>query len=459
MQVETFTGVGAERQANQAAPVRGHEVDQFWRDVFRGDGQVAFVFAVFVVDHDKHPARFEIFNRFGNGDKWHKVQLPVYRTVCLRKMNQSWWRRILESMRRALSGGVRQQVTLFGVIYSLAIVLVGTAAFLSGNNLVFLILSVLFSAMLVSGFISRLSLAALRLEFFLPDHIAARRVMQCHVAIENEKWLMPSFSIHLSRIEVTGRKVESIVYMPVIAPKSRVEAPLELMFPKRGTQQNNQFLFSTRFPFGFTERRIEVEVKHDILIYPCLDPQPGFEDLLESLEGEIESHFRGIGDDFYLIRPYSYNDSARFVDWKASAHTGELQVREFARNQDREVEIMLDLNVPAGLNDWFEHAIDCAAFLCWNLAQEGIRLRLRTQDVDLQVPGERDVYAILKYLALVSPLFGKLPSAVHDPSRFQILLTAQPSRFPDSGSPDGVRVLGPHQLPVAGANAHRPTET
>lgn len=365
---------------------------------------------------------------------------------------------MLESGRRGLSGGVRQQVTLFGVIYSLAIVLVGTAAFLSGNNLVFLILSILFSAMLVSGFISRLSLAALRLEFFLPDHIAARRPLHCHVAIENEKWLMPSFSIHLSRVEQARGKVESIVYMPLIPAKSKVEAPLELMFPKRGTQQHNQFLFSTRFPFGFTERRIEVDVKHDILIYPCLDPQPGFEDLLESLEGEIESHFRGIGDDFYLIRPYLYNDSARFVDWKASAHTGELQVREFARNQDREVEIMLDLNVPPGLNGWFEHAIDCAAYLSWSLARDGIRLRLRTQEVDLQVPGERDVYAILKYLALVAPLFRKLPTVVHDPSRFQIVFSAQPSRFKDSGSPDGVRVLGPGELPVDRADANRSAE-
>ena len=358
-----------------------------------------------------------------------------------------------ESARRSLSGGVRQQVTLFGVIYSLAIVLVGTAAFLSGNNLVFLILSILFAAMLVSGFISRLSLAALRLEFFLPEHIAARRSLHCRVSIENEKWLMPSFSIHLSRVEQPGRKLESIVYMPVIPGKSKVEAPLELYFKRRGTQQNNQFLFSTRFPFGFTERRIEVEVKHDILIYPCLDPQPGFEDLLTSLEGEIESHFRGIGEDFYLIRPYSYHDSARFVDWKASAHTGELQVREFARNQDREVELVLDLNVPQPFIDWFEHAVDCTAFLAWSLAQQGIRLRLRTQNIDLHVPGDADVYGILKYLALVAPLFGKLPSIAHDPNRFQIVLSAQPARYQDPVAQDHLRILGPGDLPLAGARA------
>ena len=365
-------------------------------------------------------------------------------------MNQPRWRRIVESVRRSLSGGVRQQVTLFGVIYSLAIVMVGTAAFLSGNNLIFLILSVLFAAMLVSGFISRLSLAALRLEFFLPDHIAARRPVHCRIVVENEKWLMPSFSIHLSRLEPEAeRKFESIVYLPVVPSKSKVEAPLELLFPKRGTQHSNQFLFSTRFPFGFTERRIEVDVKHDILIYPCLDPQPGFDDLLATLEGEIESHFRGAGDDFYLIRPYVIQDSARFVDWKASAHTGELQVREFARNQDREVELLLDLNVPDGFDDWFEHAVDCAAFLSWRLTREGIGVRLRTQDADLAVPDEANVYAILRYLALVEPASGRLPSIAQDPGgRFHIILSAQPSRYQgDLALPEGVRVLGPRDLP------------
>ena len=368
-------------------------------------------------------------------------------------MAQIRWNRILDAARRALSGGVRQQVTLFGVIFSLAIVLVGTAAFLSGNNLVFLILAILFAAMLVSGFISRLSLAALRLEFFLPDHIAARRPVACRIAIENEKWMMPSFSIHLSRIGQPERKAESILYAPVIPSKSKVEAPLELVFPKRGTQHSNQFLFSTRFPFGFTERRIEVDVKHDILIYPCLDPQPGFDALLASLSGEIESHFQGRGDDFYRIRPYEHHESSRFVDWKASAHTGELQVREFARNEDREVEVLLDLNVPAGFDDWFEHAIDCSAFLVWRLSLDGIRLRLCTQEAELRQPDEVDVYAILKYLALVAPVSGELPTVAHDPSRFQIVFSAQPLRYEEAVALDGVCVLGPRDLPLGAAPA------
>ena len=372
----------------------------------------------------------------------------------MKRFSKTVWLGRWQHFRDLMQGGVRQQVTLFGVIFSFAIMLVGLAAFASGNNLVFLILAVMLSAMLVSGFISRLSLAALRLEFFLPDHIAARRSVDARIVVSNEKWLMPAFSIHLARVQ--GRNhTQSIVYAPVIPSRSTVDAPLQLWFPKRGTQQSNQFLFSTRFPFGFTERRIEVDVKHDILIYPCLDPQPGFEELLAGLEGEIETHFRGRGDDFYRIRPYELQESARFIDWKASAHTGAPQVREFARNEDREVDLMLDLNVPLGLDPWFEHVIDCTAFLAWRLWLDGIHLRLRTQNADLQVPAETDVYAILRYLALVEPAAGRLPEISHDPRRFQIVLSAQPAHFAyaTGDSFAGIRVLGPEQLPAGSAAA------
>ena len=47
-----------------------------------------------------------------------------------------------------------------------------------------------------------------------------------------------------------------------------------------------------------------VTPRHDIIVYPCLDPQPGFESLLDSVSGEIAAMQRGRGHDFYRIRPY-----------------------------------------------------------------------------------------------------------------------------------------------------------
>ena len=56
-----------EREANQAAAEFSHEVDGFGRDFFGGHGQVAFVFAVFVVHQDDHAAGADFLQRFFHG--------------------------------------------------------------------------------------------------------------------------------------------------------------------------------------------------------------------------------------------------------------------------------------------------------------------------------------------------------------------------------------------------------
>ena len=225
------------------------------------------------------------------------------------RWDKSWWAKVRDMLR----GGVQQQVTLFGMLFSLAIVLIGIAAFLSGNNLIFLLLAAMLATMLVSGFMSRLSLSGLRIKFLLPEHISARRKIQGRIRVQNEKTWMPSFSIQLTRIADKGSTKTAMVYFASVPGGKTLDAPLDVYFPKRGTQQDNRFLFSSRFPFGFTERRIEVPVAQEIIIYPCLDPKPVFEQLLRDLQGEIETQHRGQGSDFYRIRPYEALESARHV--------------------------------------------------------------------------------------------------------------------------------------------------
>ena len=67
--VQRVAALLGERQADQPAAEFGHEVDGFGRDFFRGHGQVAFVFAVFVVHQHDHASRANFVQRFFNGGK------------------------------------------------------------------------------------------------------------------------------------------------------------------------------------------------------------------------------------------------------------------------------------------------------------------------------------------------------------------------------------------------------
>ena len=342
-------------------------------------------------------------------------------------------------------------MTTAGLAYTLAMLLVALAAFISGNNLLFLILAAMISTFLLAGFVSRLGLAGLELDLLLPEHISARRRVRAGVLLKNLKRWMPSFSIHLAGAAESG--FDSILYFPVLAGGATVEEPVSVYFGRRGPQKQRSFRFSTRFPFGFAERRELITTRHEILVYPCLEPQPGFEDLLTSVSGDLESLQRGRGMDFYRIRPYEAMESARHVDWKASAHTGDLQVREFAHDEDQRVELYLDLDVPREQEAWFEQAVEGVAFLAYCLAARGVLIGFETQTIQVALPGTGDIYTILKYLALVSPLRGSPLVVSHDSTNdtnsIQIVFTANADR---RAPPEGVgsRVLTPGTFPPQG---------
>jgi uncharacterized protein (DUF58 family) len=378
--------------------------------------------------------------------------------------------RLADNLRALLRQSIRQQVTGTGVAFSAAIALVALGAFASANNLLFLILAAMISTLLVAGFVSRLGISGLELDLILPEHLSARRKVPARVALKNEKSWMPSFSIHLSGVE--GSAMTSALYFPVIPGGETAEDTVQVVFPRRGEHREDAFQLATRFPFGFTERRARVTLRNNVTVYPCLDPQPGFQDLLISLSGDLEAARRGQGHDFYRIRPYEMFESARHVDWRATAHTGDLQVREFAREQDQTLEIALDLDVGITEEEWFEQAIDCCAFLVWSFSAKSARIRVRTQTFDQILPDDTNVYAILKYLALVEPLRGRALAPPGDPHGIQIVFTTNPERLRQqgwhlvAGSP--VRVVDPAVLPVsadgaesdaaAGSSERRPSE-
>jgi uncharacterized protein (DUF58 family) len=210
------------------------------------------------------------------------------------------WQRV----RIALARRIRYKITRGGTLFIVAILLVGGSAIVSANNLMFLIFAAMLATLLVSGLVSRLCLAALQLDFLVPEHIPAGRSVPGQLFVRNQKWLVPSFSIRVEGIRnPDSPTLKSGVYFPLIAAGDTLDETIDVTFPKRGAYRQNSFAFLTTFPFGFLEKSARVTLRREMLIYPAIDPQPGFDDLLAGIAGEIETHYRGLGKDFYRIRP------------------------------------------------------------------------------------------------------------------------------------------------------------
>ena len=352
-------------------------------------------------------------------------------------LSVDWFR-----IRHVLLRRIRYKVTRGGVLFTLAVVLVAFAAVASANNLLFLILATMLSTLMVSGLVSRLCLAGLELDFLVPEHVAAGRTIPAKLYVRNLKFWMPSLSIQVVGVDQGAPPVlQSPVYFPVIPGGATLEETVQIRFARRGEYRQNHFAFHTRFPFGFLEKAARVVLRREVIVYPCIDAQAGFEELLADLAGEIETHYRGLGRDFYRIRPYEAFESARHVDWKATARTGELKVREFAREDERQVVLVFDPLIFAGAEtrvpdaeqlDRFERGVKLAACLAWHFYEINAEIEFRTEKlVSPMAPSSETIWSTMRELALIQPrvaapgesLLAQLPE---EPHLFKIILTAQP---------------------------------
>ncbi|MGC2245264.1 MAG: DUF58 domain-containing protein [Terriglobales bacterium] len=356
--------------------------------------------------------------------------------------------------RRVVASRLREamdyEVTRAGTIYILITVVIGIAAINTGNNLLYVVVSALLAAIIVSGIASAVVLQSLELDVLLPEHVFAARPMMARLLLRNTSSWMPSFSVRvvpakrkpartwrweaytfgwprhrspehqwlrvpdrrLRRLTETLEKpiLEQSVYFPFLAPEQELRADLELCFAGRGRYQEKNFGLATRFPFAFLTKTRRINLPREIVVYPVVESTNRFLEVLPMVTGEFESFVRGRGYDLYRIREYMPEDSARHVDWKATARTGSLKVREFSREDERKLRIVFDNPAPGVLAPAaYERAVRLAASLAWHFHHEDV-------EVSFVAPGlepTTDVFDFLHYLALVepqdaTPVFGRL---------------------------------------------------
>jgi uncharacterized protein (DUF58 family) len=342
-----------------------------------------------------------------------------------------------------LSYQIDYQLTREGVVYLAGIFVVALAALNTGNNLMFMVLSCLLAGVLISGLLSRLVLGGVYVRLELPEHIFAGQSILAVAELQNTKKAMPSFSVSLvsEARQPTKRQpqkgVSNIlsrpVYFPHVPSHRAVRQDVELTFSRRGIYRQDTFGLRTKFPFGFLQKTRRVDSGIEAVVFPSVESTKEFYEVLPLVTGELESYQRGRGHDLYAIRDYQNNDSARHVDWKASAKTGVLQVREYAREDERRVMLVFDpyRSDPAQSGEQFDRAVTLCAGIAWHFSEMNSSLEFRSAGFATpRVPANQVIYDVLRYLASVAPLKPQpdrnfLESLADAPEIFKIILTNQ----------------------------------
>jgi uncharacterized protein (DUF58 family) len=335
------------------------------------------------------------------------------------------------------------KVSRAGWMYFGATLLVALAALNTGNNLLFLVLACLVSIILMSGVLSSVSLAGVDLRIDLPEHIFAGQTVRASVELDNQKVTLPSFAL---RVEAVADKktpnvavLQTPVFFPYIPRQEKVRQGVPVTFLRRGLHVQDTFRIVTRFPFGFLQKARRLALKSEALVYPSIESTAELAEIVPGLEGSIESFSKGRGQDLHALREYLPSDSASHVHWKASARTGSLMVREFAREDDCRVLLVLDpYRAPLAEKDpispaeRFEQAVSICAGLAWHFYERSAMMQFRSAGIETGLaPAEESIFTILRHLATAQPeppdqSSGLLQELAASPELFKIIVTSRP---------------------------------
>ena len=305
-----------------------------------------------------------------------------------------------------------------GGVFLIIIVVVGFAAWNTGNNLLFLVFSLLVSTLFVGWIAARASLRDLTVSARFPDHIFAAEPAPVIVTLRNTKRVLPSFSIVVEARGPSGevgrrRKRYAkrlLAYFSYVPHHAAAEQRVEQLFPRRGHVLIDGFELSTRFPFGFFRRRRRLRARNvDIIVYPKPEVISDELHLLPMYAGRNPSLRRGAGHDLFSMRDYQPQDDLRHIDWKATARSRRLTVREFTSEDERRITIVMDTHLPAApdeaMKERFERGVVQAASLLKHFIDERAEVRLVVGDeVGPFGSGMEQLYRCLKRLALVNPV-------------------------------------------------------
>lgn len=276
----------------------------------------------------------------------------------------------------------------------------GVAAFNTGNNLLYLLVSTLLGLIVASGILSEQAMRGLRLARVTPSEIFADQPALFGVVFTNIKRKRSTNSVALESPRVGARGVH-VRYLPLLKPGQEALVTFEERFPRRGRQRLPGVRVVTRFPFGLFLKASRPLASQDVLVYPEVKPLKP-EDLFGLGGGGSEPERRvGHGAELHNLREYHWGDDPRLIHWKSSARAGALMIRELEAEIAFTVRLLLEPTQGPIEPEGLEVALSWAASLAAHLIGEGARVEL--VGPGLHVPlgqGPAQLRRILEVLAL-----------------------------------------------------------
>ncbi len=307
---------------------------------------------------------------------------------------------------------------------------IGTAAYNTASNILFITLSLLLACLLLSGLLSWFNFMGTCWRLRPSGAWRAGHETLVTVEVENRKSWLPSYSLwfelatqprHLPppdkpEKEMKMREILAAAEKHITRGRIHLRERLEprgataldwgVKPVRRGEAVVELSAVGSLFPFGFLRKNIGMALRHAVLVWPAqVEYQwAGTASDQAGSSGRRTARI-GTGDDLLALRIYQRGDSHRLIHWKASARLGQLMIRQFAAESHDGFILRLDTPAAVWIHpEQFELLCSFAGTLAEDFYAGG---RLRGITINggplLETRRIRDLEAVLDELARLQP--------------------------------------------------------
>lgn len=302
--------------------------------------------------------------------------------------------------------------TKSGIVLMLLMGGLGSAAYNTASNILFLTVALLAACLVLSGLMSWLNFKGTRWRLLPPNHLRAKEVAPIRVEVENQKKVLPTLSLwfHVQALEAEAKS--RLPLEERLDPGEHTE--LEWLFtPKtRGEETIEITGLQSQFPFGFLRKTIGQSIRRDVLIWPAripylFQPRAGVRAHREGITAKVA----GSGTELINLRNYRPGDPPRNMHWKASARLGRMLIREMSEEQRESY--LLFIETPS--TTWkdgpqFEKLCSLVASLAEDLYTHNRLYGAAINDGEIRhIQKVSDLHALLDELTRLTPVEGYTP--------------------------------------------------
>ncbi len=331
----------------------------------------------------------------------------------------------------------RQQTlpTISGVLLIGLALGIGSAAYNSANNILFITLSLLLACLILSGVLALLNFRGVQWRLHVAPPLRVGQEVVVTLDLRNAKTFLPTYGLWFDLVAravergapakaestITARGVDvraALVRAEQAEARERLflrtrldpagEARMEWVFKtaRRGGLRVELDGIGSLFPFGFLKKLLRAEVNEEMVVWPApVEYQRFTVASAQRPATGMRVARAGNGVDLLALRRYAAGDSHRLIHWKASARSRQLLVRQFTAESAEGFSLRLDTDAAIWPRaEQFELVVSFVGTLAEDLFRAGTLVSVALDAVPaVPVRRVRDLEAFLDRLAVVEP--------------------------------------------------------